>query len=52
MGRPDTPTREQTALLRKLAWATSKEIVKADANGSMEIHRKLDAWTVVLFSQL
>jgi xylan 1,4-beta-xylosidase len=52
MGRPEPPTREQTEVLRKLAWATRKELVRADANGDLAIQRSLAAWTVVLIQQM
>jgi xylan 1,4-beta-xylosidase len=52
MGKPEPPTREQTELLRKLAWNTTKETVNADDHGTLEIHRPMDAWSVVLFKQI
>jgi xylan 1,4-beta-xylosidase len=52
MGRPEPPSREQTEALRAMAWETGKEIVRADAAGVLDIHRKLDAWTVLLISQM
>ena len=52
MGSPEPPTREQTELLRKLAWATNKEIVRADASGRLEIKATLPAWAVVLVREL
>jgi xylan 1,4-beta-xylosidase len=52
MGRPEPPTREQTELLRELAWATKKEIVRADGDGRLEIKRELPAWAVVLVRQM
>jgi xylan 1,4-beta-xylosidase len=52
MGRPEPPTREQTALLRDSAWATLREYVHADARGSLVIRRPLDAWSVMLIKQL
>ena len=52
MGRPETPNREQTAQLKEMAWNTNKEIVNADSLGTLKIDRTLDAWSVILFSQI
>lgn len=52
MGRPEPPNRDQTAVLRKAAWATAKEIVHADQSGSLAIHRPIAAWSLVLVKQL
>jgi xylan 1,4-beta-xylosidase len=51
MGRPEPPTREQTKALREAAWATQKEIVRADASGSLDLHRTLAPWSLVLIRQ-
>jgi xylan 1,4-beta-xylosidase len=48
MGRPDPPTREQTATLRAAAEATQKETRNADANGNFTLDGKIDPWTVIL----
>ena len=52
MGKPEPPNREQTALLRKLAWNTEKNIVQADATGNLHIQIKLKPWSVVLIKQM
>jgi len=52
MGKPEPPNREQTALLRKLAWNTEKNIVQADAAGSLHIQIKLTPWSIVLIKQI
>jgi xylan 1,4-beta-xylosidase len=52
MGRPEPPTREQTALLRGSAWATLHEYVHADTRGTLFIHRPLEAWSIMLIKQL
>lgn len=52
MGRPEPPTREQTELLRKLSWGTKKELVRAGADGRLEIRRSLPAWAVVLVREM
>jgi xylan 1,4-beta-xylosidase len=52
MGKPDPPTRGQTEALKAAAWDTQKELVHAGADGSLTIHRGLQAWTVLLIHQL
>jgi len=52
MGRPDPPTREQTAVLKAEAWNTKKEILRSDANGTLTIHQPLPAWALLLVHQL
>jgi xylan 1,4-beta-xylosidase len=52
MGRPEPPTREQTALLKKLAMNTQKEVLHADSSGTLEIHRRLPPWAVLLVRQM
>jgi xylan 1,4-beta-xylosidase len=52
MGRPEPPTREETAILRQSAWATGNEVVHVDASGTLEIARELPAWTVLLIQQI
>jgi xylan 1,4-beta-xylosidase len=52
MGKPDTPTQAQTAVLRDAAWATQKEIVQADSQGRLDIQRKIDAWSLVMLKEL
>ena len=39
MGRPETPTREKTALLKEAAAATRKEVLFADATGRFTLNR-------------
>ncbi len=51
MGRPEPPTREQTKALREAAWATQKEIVRADISGNLDLHRALSPWSLVLVRQ-
>ena len=52
MGKPEPPNREQTEELRKLAWATHKEIVTADTSGRVHLAMTMPAWSVVLIKQL
>jgi len=52
MGRPETPNPGQTELLRKAAWATNKEVVRADANGTFDLRRTISAWSLVLVKEL
>ena len=52
MGRPHSPTREQTAALKRLAWATQKEYVKVGADGTLTLRRELTPWSCVLIREL
>lgn len=52
MGKPDPPTREQTAALKAAAWNTKKEFLLSDADGTLRVRRALEAWTVVVVRQL
>jgi xylan 1,4-beta-xylosidase len=52
MGKPEPPNREQTELLRKLAWDTKKEIVRADAAGRLHLELKMPAWSLMLIKQM
>jgi xylan 1,4-beta-xylosidase len=52
MGKPEPPNREQTAVLRKLAWNTEKQVVRADNEGRLHLSMKLPAWSVVLIKQM
>ncbi len=51
MGKPETPNPGQAELLRKAAWATNKEVVRADANGNLDLRRSISAWSLVLVKQ-
>jgi xylan 1,4-beta-xylosidase len=51
MGRPEPPNPEQTTLLREAAWATAKEVVRADANGNLDIKRSVSPWSLMLIQQ-
>ncbi|HEV2472634.1 MAG TPA: hypothetical protein VGS41_08225, partial [Chthonomonadales bacterium] len=52
MGRPEAPTREQTAELRKLAWNTKKEVLRADKDGQLHFSYSMPAWSLVLVKQM
>lgn len=52
MGRPEPPTREQTSLLKRSAWATQQEYLRVDGKGTLYVKRYVDAWSVVLLKQM
>ena len=52
MGSPHSPNREQTALLKDYAWKTTKEIVRADNNGSLTINKEISPWSCLLIREL
>ena len=52
MGKPDPPTREQTTALKAAAWNTKKELLHADANGTLTVQYSLNAWNLLLLRQL
>jgi xylan 1,4-beta-xylosidase len=52
LGKPEPPTRAQTELLKKEAWDTQKEIVRADATGELHIKTALPPWAVILIKQM
>jgi xylan 1,4-beta-xylosidase len=52
MGQPEPPNPAQTEALRNAAWATAKEIVRADKDGNLDLHRPIAAWSLVLVKQL
>ena len=51
MGRPHSPTREQTEQLRRAGWNTLEETIVADGKGRLTIERTLQPWTVMLISE-
>ena len=52
MGKPEPPNVEQTKALREAAWATKKEVVRADSAGNLDLQRSIDPWSLVLVKQL
>ena len=52
LGRPEPPTPAQTKALREAAWATQKELVRADGAGNLDLHRMIAPWSLVLLKQL
>ena len=51
MGKPEPPNIEQTRALREAAWATKKEVVRADAAGNLDLKRSIEPWSLVLVKQ-
>jgi len=51
MGKPEPPNREQTRLLRETAWATQREVIRADNAGVLDLHRTIATWSLVLIKQ-
>ena len=51
MGRPHSPTREQTEALRRAGWNTLEETIVADGKGRLTIERTLQPWTVILVTE-
>jgi xylan 1,4-beta-xylosidase len=52
MGRPEPPNREQTAVLRQLAWNTEKQVVRADKEGKLNLSMNLPKWSIVSIKQM
>jgi xylan 1,4-beta-xylosidase len=52
MGKPEPPNQKQTELLREEAWATRKEIVRADSGGRLHIETSLPPWALVSIRQM
>ena len=51
MGRPQSPTREETAVLKSRAEATRKGCLFADSNGVLHVLQKLQPWSLVLICE-
>jgi xylan 1,4-beta-xylosidase len=51
MGRPEPPTREQAEQLKKEAWATQKDTIRANASGVLALHRTLAPWGLMLIRE-
>jgi xylan 1,4-beta-xylosidase len=52
MGKPEPPNQKQTELLREMALATRKEIVRADSEGKLHIETSLPAWALVSIREM
>jgi hypothetical protein len=52
MGQPEPPNPAQTEFLRNAAWATAKDVVRADKDGNLHLQRPIAAWSLVLVKQL
>ena len=51
MGKPEPPNTEQTRALREAAWATKKEVLRADAAGNLDLKRSIEPWSLMLVKQ-
>jgi xylan 1,4-beta-xylosidase len=51
MGRPEPPTREQTAVLRKAAMATCRDTFRADSGGVLAFNAVLAPWSIASIRQ-
>ncbi len=49
---PETPSREQTELLKRVAMETKKEIICADTGGNLNLQREIKPWTVISVRQI
>lgn len=52
IGKPHSPSREETNLLKAAAWATKKYTLKADKKGILNLQMELKPWSCVLIRQL
>jgi xylan 1,4-beta-xylosidase len=52
MGKPEPPNQQQTQLLREEAWATRKDIVRADSDGNLHIETSLPPWALMSIRQM
>ncbi len=52
MGRPEAPTRQEIADLKRAAWATKKETLRADDKGRLTIKGELTPWSCILVKEL
>lgn len=52
MGKPHSPTRQQTAYLKAKGWDTLKESVTVAPDGTLTISRTLQPWTCILIQEL
>jgi xylan 1,4-beta-xylosidase len=52
LGSPDEPTREETALIDRGAWATGVGTASADATGTLRLATTLPPWAVVLVREI
>ncbi len=52
MGRPHSPSREQTQALREAAWDTARRLVRAGADGVLHLDMRMEPWQCVLIRQL
>lgn len=52
MGKPEPPNPAQVKILSEAAWDTKKEIIRADGEGNLDLHRPIAPWSLVLVKQL
>lgn len=52
IGKPHSPSRQQTEYLKSKAWGTVKEIICADDKGNLVLKRELKPWACVLIKEL
>lgn len=52
MGKPHSPNRQETQHLKDYSWATSKNMIRVDSNGVLNIKMELQPWSVVLIKEL
>lgn len=52
MGKPEQPTRVQTAQLREAAMSTKTETLYADKHGCFVMERMIEPWSLILIQQL
>ena len=52
MGRPHSPGRMQTAAIKAAADATLRELVRADANGTLKLKRTMSPWSLLKIVEL
>lgn len=52
IGKPHSPSRAETRLMKEGAWATQKQILMADSNGVLAVKMELSPWACVLIRQI
>lgn len=52
LGKPHSPTREETAWLKQQAWGTKKELIKVNGAGELIVRRDIAPWSCVLLKEL
>jgi xylan 1,4-beta-xylosidase len=52
IGKPHSPSREQTAWLKAKAWDTKKESLQVAADGTLTLDLEMQPWTCILIEEL